>query len=168
MRSSDRVDEQFARAQFQTMSGADKLSSASFENMKAGLRANATGLLKVTQAITRVVQYEQSIIDRQGKRCWVFLKALFAVEMATMWASSPAAQSSMAVQLKQRSPLAPPRVTVQQDSYTVVRADTLQKVDNQASSMNYAEAVTRISQLTADRPDQDGTYLVVPFHEAQG
>lgn len=163
---TDRAEEQFARAQFQNMSNADKLSKPSFEFMKSGLRASAGALLKVTQAITRVVTYEQTIRDKT-KRCrWLFVE-LFEFDLLNMWNSSPAALSPLATQKKERSPLAPRAVKVVQEGYAVVRTDTLKNVEGIASNLSYAEASTRLDQLIAEQPELVNAFTFVPSSEMQ-
>src|SRR5437763_13836823 len=95
------------------------------------------------------------------------LNPLFVAELQSLWTSSPAALSPLATQLKERSPLAPPKVTVAQASYTVVWADSLKMVDSMAPRMSYAEASTQLSGLTDESPGLEGDYMVAPYHEAQ-
>ncbi len=164
--ATDRAEEQFARAQFQNISNADKLSKPSFEEMKSGLRASAGALLKVSQAITRVVTYEQTIRDKT-KRCRWRFGELFEFDLLNMWNSSPAALSPLATQKKQFSPLAPTPVKVVQEGYAVVRTDTLKNVDGIASNLSYAEASTRLDQLIAEQPELASAFSVVPSSEMQ-
>jgi Family of unknown function (DUF6603) len=165
--ASERAEEQFARAQFQEMSGADKLSSPSFENLKSGLRANATALLKVTQALTRVVTYEDSIIDAEGQRCWIHLTPLYIADLEFAQASSPAALSPLATHLREQSPLAPPKVNLKQDTYAVVRADSLQPAGAEFIQLSYSEASTHLSRLAEQSPSAASEFIVVPTYEAQ-
>jgi hypothetical protein len=161
-----RAEEQFARAQFQNLSNADKLSKPSFELMKSGLRASAGALLKATQAFTRTVTYEQSIRDKT-RRCRWFSSELQAAELLDVWRSSPAARSSLATQQRERSPLAPPPVKVIPEGYAVVRSDSLKSVDGIGRNLSYAEAITRYGQLIAEQPERAHAFTVVPMSETQ-
>jgi hypothetical protein len=165
--ATERSEEQFARAQFQEMSSADKLSSPSFESLKSGLRATAAGFLKVNQAVTREVTYERSIIDPNGERCWVQLVPLYHADLLATWGSSPSAKSSLATHLKENSPLAPPKVGVVQDAYAVVHSDSLTLVDDKSAKLSFSEASSYLANLSDENPGIASQYIVVPLHEAQ-
>lgn len=162
---TERSQELFARGQFQNISDADKLSKPSFERMKSGLRASAAALLKVTQAITRDVVYEETIRDKT-KRCRPRLSAMFEFDLLNLWSHSPAALSRLAGQKREHSPLVQPGVKVEQEGYVVVAADTLKIVAGAGDGLSYAEASTRFDQLQSSQPELTHKILVVPFAEA--
>ena len=65
----DAVMESFAMAQFQEMSGADKLSKASFEKEEGGIELSVSGKHTSTgRIVKRVVRYELIVIDTNYKR----------------------------------------------------------------------------------------------------
>lgn len=64
-----KVDEQFALAQFQNMTDAEKLSRPSFEPNPGGVDVSVSGSqLKTSKSVKRIVRYETIIIDTNYKR----------------------------------------------------------------------------------------------------
>lgn len=65
----DDVKEMFAMAQLKNMSDSEKLSSPAYERQKGGLELSVKGeQMKTTNAVKRIVRYEQIIIDSNFKR----------------------------------------------------------------------------------------------------
>jgi len=67
--------EMYAMAQFKDMADSQKLSSPAYERQKGGLELSVKNeQMKTTNAVKRVVRYEQIIIDSNFKR---FVKPFF-------------------------------------------------------------------------------------------
>lgn len=63
------VADKFAMAQFQTMTDAEKLSQAAYQNQDAGLEVAGAGRrLASARAVRRSTRYEQIIIDNRGQQ----------------------------------------------------------------------------------------------------
>ena len=63
------VDEDFARAQYQKLSDAEKLSKPSFEKMPGGVSVSlGSQTIKNGHLVRKIVEYEITIIDKEPKK----------------------------------------------------------------------------------------------------
>ena len=60
------VNEDFARAQYQNLSDAEKLSKPSFEKMPGGVEISMSGnLIKNGKLVRKEIKYELTVIDKE-------------------------------------------------------------------------------------------------------
>ena len=159
---SDAVDN-FALAQFQNMSDADKLSRPSFEKQHAGLELAPDGTaLASFRAVRRSARYEEIVIDTPGTTSTPFRgfnATLFSHFLAgSSTARSPLAQAEKAL----KQPFAD-TITVPGDTYVVAST----RDNSAASSVFGSEALARahLSSLLADDPNRADTLHVIPAME---
>jgi hypothetical protein len=116
--------------------------------MKSGLRASAGALMKVTQAITRVVTYEQTIRDKTRRCRWrfgeLFDRSAEHVEQQPCRAFAAGYAERTVAACAARREVVP-------EGYTVVHTDTLTSVDGITSNLSYAKP--RSDLLITERPN---------------
>jgi hypothetical protein len=159
--------EQFAPAQFQNFSDAEKLSKPAFAPERGGLDLSAAGAdLRSSVMVKRIVRYEEIIIDSNFKRFQrrfrVFFGSLFQFFLGGNAASHCAVSRAAALQLK---PFAD-KITVQSEAYTVAFQSNNQAYHADAVSF-HSEASARDylnRQLEAD-PTLVETIHVIPSFE---
>jgi hypothetical protein len=78
------VDDQFARAHFEDLSDAQKLSVPSFEPMQAGATFGLGAALAVGPAVTREIEYELVVLDKETpkRRAMAPIKGLYQTLLA--------------------------------------------------------------------------------------
>jgi hypothetical protein len=167
--ATDPIQEQFAPAQFFTLTDAEKLSRRSFERYDAGVRVTSTDGLDGDHYVRRDVVYELSYIDSQRS----LLPAPDPVSPFPTafgrWASGGAiARSPLSGARTRPSALAPDAVTVRPERFTVVRARDLSPLARAPSANSESEARSAMRRLIAQDPTLAGELEVVPAFEAVG
>lgn len=163
--NTDHTREQFAPAQFKNMSDAEKLSAPSFEQLPAGVQAKATHLIKLDYVDTRDVEYEEIIIDKQGRRVPLGKSKIVFAQFAAFLQGNAMARSPLSVTRKPDSPLGVPKVAVNAENYAVVNTSDLKLVHAQATASSFAEARNMMNEMLTSRPDLAGSIQIVPSYE---
>ncbi|HEY3688194.1 MAG TPA: DUF6603 domain-containing protein [Streptosporangiaceae bacterium] len=159
---SDAQDE-FALAQFQDMTDAEKLSRPAFEDEHAGVELAPDGTaLASFRAVRRSARYEEIVIDsvgRQASSLATFNSTLFSHFLAgASVARSPLAQAERSL----RQPFAD-TITVPGDSYVVASTR-----DNSADGPVFtseAQAQAHLATLLAADPNSVDALHVIPAME---
>ncbi|HEU4891604.1 MAG TPA: DUF6603 domain-containing protein [Vicinamibacterales bacterium] len=159
--------DQFAPAQFQNFSDADKLSRPAFAPEHSGLDLSAGGSdLRSSKMVRRVVRYEEIIIDsnfkRFQRRFTGFMGALFNFFL------NGAAVTKSELSKAARTRLQPfdDKITVQPDAYTVALQSTNQAFSAEAASF-HSEASARdfMARKVAADPSLGDQLHVIPSVE---
>ena len=80
------VNENFARAQYQNLSNAEKLSKPSFEKMPGGVSISmGSGTVKNGKMVRRKIEYEITIVDKEPRKPFKF--GLFYTEIVVLFAN---------------------------------------------------------------------------------
>ena len=164
--ATDDAREEFAVANFTTMSDDQKLSRASFEQLKSGLRFG-TGSGTVTGAgVDKDVSYERSYVHRtRGIVIWAgtvgILKSVFDMLAGT----GAVTQSTLSVARRGASRNSPARVAVDDATFQVVGIADLAPAGGAAAVRTEAEAYALHDRLVRDDPVLAGTLQVVASHE---
>ncbi|MCC7208560.1 MAG: hypothetical protein IT323_14730, partial [Anaerolineae bacterium] len=162
----DPAKEQFAPAQFEQLSDADKLSRRSFESMPAGVRTQGSGLFKFRRVVTRNLVYEPIIIDRWGRRLALQLKMLASSLFSLMLNGNAVAESALSQNRKANSALAPAKVKVSEGGFAVVGVSDMKLAGQGGAHGSEFEAMDAMRRLIAAQPELEGMIQVVPAHEA--
>jgi hypothetical protein len=161
--------EQFAPAQFQNMTDADKLSRPAFGSEPGGLDLSAAGQqLNSSQMVKRVVRYEVIIIDSNFRRFLRFIH--FPTSLFTFFMEgSTVARSELAQATKKLFQPFDERVSVQAETYSVVFQATSKAYSgdsiafpSEASAREYLKG-----QVSSD-PNLADAIHVVPSYERVG
>lgn len=163
------VHEQFAPAQFEDMSDAQKLSRKSFENMPAGVTASAQdNSLQSSRVVPRKVEYETIILDTRFPVLRLVVK--MAERMQTFLAllrGSGIAKSDLS-HVKNADPvLGPGKVSAPQEGYSVVGVADLLPFDGNSFFESQAGAHNYMRELIKDNPALNSEIQVVPNYEVQ-
>ena len=159
---SDAVDN-FAVAQFQDMSDADKLSRPSFEKQHAGLELAPDGTaLASFRAVRRSARYEEIVIDNVG-RVSAGGRSFNSTLFSHFLAGSSTARSVLAQAEKSLRQPFTDTITVPGDTYVVASTR-----DNSAAGPVFtseAQAQAHLSSLLAADPNRVDTLHVIPAME---
>ena len=158
----DRLDvlkEQFAPAQYQAMTDAQKLSSQSFTQFNSGVRIKGTDKLQSSYIASLLLEYELIYVpEKRSVRFWQFFVELFVVLLR----NNAAAQSQLAYEPKRPSPLDAPKTSVKMEEYVVANADNLENHLGARVFTSEAEANAARTQLVAQKPELLTKLAVMP------
>jgi hypothetical protein len=162
------VREQFAPAQFLSMSDDDRLARKSFEKLKSGFRIRSVEEVTSSQVVRRNVAYERRLIDRAGLRRLLASIWESATTFSALLLNNAAGRSSLSATVTTISPLAPERVDVAQEGFAVVNVSDLALIHPGATVMSQTEAQNIMSEMIAADPALAGAIQVVPTYEVNG
>jgi hypothetical protein len=157
--------EQFATAQFKSLSDAKKLSSPAYEKQKSGVRLSVAGQASASAAaVKRVVRYEEIVIDSNFKehvrRFAIFAGNLFAHFLR----GNAAARSSLSASYKTQKAPIDQKIAVDTPLYVVASsADNTAMANAQFASQAQADDFLR-EQVDVD-PQLADTLHVIPAAE---
>jgi len=157
-------DEQFAPAQFQQMSDAEKLSRPSYQQLKGGVTIGAAGGPQSSKMTRKKIDYQVTIIDKEPVRPPLRIAAISGL-FHTFLAGSAVALSPLSYRTKSQLQPYPDKVAVGPEAYTV--ASTLDNKAISARATFSSEAMARdfmLSQVAAN-PSVAGSMHVLPSHE---
>lgn len=160
------VREQFAPAQFHTMSKSEKLSRPAFEREDGGVRISATGdQLRSSLVVKRVVRYELVTVDtnylRFVKRFTSYVGTLFTHFLS----GNSAARSPLSARAKREAQPFAEVIEVRDHGYGVATRDTNKAVAGTGVFASEAAAREHMNQVIADDPSMAGAIHVVPQFE---
>jgi hypothetical protein len=160
--------EEFAIAQFTTMSDADKLSAPSYEPFDAGVAIGAQPIAGGHDS-ARTVTYEERYIDDYAQQSrFGSIYTMPATVYDALAGNGAGAQSPVAASGLQKfatpglnNPIAvnPARYTIASTTDLTARADIL------ASATTRYQAVSAMQNYLAAHPEQQGAVQVVAAHE---
>ncbi|WAZ26456.1 hypothetical protein STRCI_008035 [Streptomyces cinnabarinus] len=159
--------EQFAPAQFQNFSDADKLSKPAFAPERSGIDLSAAGTeVRSAVMVRRVVRYEEIVIDTHYKRFARRFRGFFGVLFDFFLNGAAVSKCELSQAAKGRLQPFTEKIDVQGETYSVVN-----QADNTAFNADAAvfpsEAGAREylnSQVAAD-PSLADTIHVIPTFE---
>ena len=159
--------EQFAKAQFITMSDADKLSQRAFDPLHGGvLMASGAQTLGSAKLVKRKVRYEQIIIDNNFKRFrhrFIFLTVGFFTHFLNGSAITKSALSK-----SYRSQIDPftEKVQLKEGGFTVALTENNQAYSTQAMHFSSETLAHQyIQEQVSLRPELHEALHVIPQHE---
>jgi hypothetical protein len=162
------VDESFARAQYQSLSDADKLSKPSFEKMPGGVSLSmGIANVKAGKLVRRKIAYEVIIIDREPKKPLPFggffiqLGLLFGVFLRGSSVSKSVLSQSYQ---KQRKPFGE-KMEVKEQSYTVAFTANNKAYSESASFNSEAAAADYLKEQVRSNPNLKKELHVLPKYE---
>ena len=160
------VEEQFAAAQYQQMTDAEKLSRPSFQQLKGGVTIGAAGGPQSSKMTRRKIAYQVTIIDKEPVRRPLWLLAIGAL-FHPFLAGAAVARSPLSFQAK--SQLAPygDKVAVGPEGFTIASTHDNTAVAGQATFSSEAMASEYMQRRLDDDPSLAGTMHVLPNHEVQ-
>lgn len=156
--------DEFAVANFVSMSDSEKLSRKSFEKLKSGLRLSAGDGAATGNSVPKDVTYEMSYLNRKQPRPAGkvgLLKSLFDIFSR----GSAATRTPLSVGTRKRGGNGPAAVEVNTNEWQVVKVDDLSPAGAGATARSQTEAIALRDALVRDNPALAGTLQVVAAHE---
>jgi hypothetical protein len=150
--------EMFALAQFQDMSGTEKLSCTAYQRMNSGIEISFKGTQKITsyQIVKRVLRYETVIIDSNYKRFITLFASLLGNLFNCLLGANAAALSTLSMAtLKQHQPFEE-KIDILPDYFTVAVSSTNKpfqpgtvKFESEASAREFIRTMSHSDPMTA-------------------
>ena len=161
---SDEERDEFAVANFVSMSDSEKLARKSFEKLKSGLRLTGNAGAATGSSVPKDVTYEMSYLNRkQPKPAGKFgiLKGLFDIFSR----GAAATRTPLSVGTRKRGGNGPAVVDVNTSGWQVVNVTDLSPVPGGAAASTQTEAIAQRDALIRENPALAGTLQVVAAHE---
>jgi hypothetical protein len=160
------LQEQFAAAQFENLSDAQKLSQAAYSPLDSGVELAAKALFASGTAISDNVRYDLTIIDtsfrRLSKRFFVLVGSLFTHFLN----GSSVARSPMSAFRQARTQPWPDKVAVKSEGFAVALvADNTVYHPDAASFTSQTAANDYLARAITQNPNLAGNVHVIPHFE---
>jgi hypothetical protein len=159
----------FARAQFESLTNADKLSAPSFESMQAGATVGAGGFA-IGSPVSDTLAYRTVVLDGKWQRKQ--LAGSYKPKASTVAAQAawgPAAGSALHRRGLARFAPAPgskPLVSLTPERYVVAQVADLARRDDVAAPGEKGAVLAALATYMAAHPRAQGTLQVIPESEA--
>jgi hypothetical protein len=160
------MQEEFAPAQFHSMSRNEKLAAPAFSREDGGVDISATGAaLRSSLVVRRIVRYEQIIIDtnfkRLQKRFTNFASSLFQHFLL----GNAATRSALSVRLENQMQPFKETITTRTEGFGVANTSNNAMVAGTSVFGSYHAAKEHMEQVIAQNPGLAGTMHIVPEFE---
>lgn len=159
----DDAFEQFAPAQFQNFSDADKLSKPAYGPERSGLNLSASGAsLQSSRMVKRIVRYEEIIIDNNFKRFSRSFRGFFGVLFNFFLNGAAVTKSELSIANKSKYQPFADKIALADETYTVAFQSTNQAF-SQESVTFHSEASAREymrSRVAEDRTLADVIHVI--------
>jgi hypothetical protein len=162
------VTDEFAPAQFNQMSDADKLSAPSFEPMPAGFTVS-DGAVAFGKQYDTDIEFETFIIDsvtaphRPAPRYPLSLTATLA--MAKSGAAARGALFTTGIHASEPAPGTPPLVSMSAETYVIAGVDDLAVRADLATPGGKAATMAALARHLAANPGDAGSLQIIPTYE---
>lgn len=159
--SDNDLKEEFAPDSFFNLKESERLSRPSFEDYNSGLEGTGSSKLNTDYFREREVEFEQIILDEPDPV--PVLVSILQSEFNAFVKNGSAAKSELSYKRK-HSILAPEKISIDRESFSIVDVDDLTVFENQqVTSMIEAEQIIR--QVIDERPELEGQLEIVPTFE---
>ena len=166
---ADKIQDDFAPADFFELSDDDKLAQPSFESHDAGLRSSQ-GLVKTGTSLNKTITYETFFIDQAGgpirtdegtpPQKWLL------IDLQIVLGSGAAGKAEISRSGDRRYTAPGNPVTVAEPAFAIVNADTLTPAGIGAASGNvYSDVRSLLKQELTRNPGQRGQLQIIATHE---
>ncbi len=164
------VDEYFARAQYQQLSDAEKLSKPSFEKMPGGVAITmGKSHIENGKMVRKKVEYEVTIVDKVPRKPFKF--GVFFAEIAILFTNSlrgnAVAKSVVSQQQFQKLQPFNDKLKVIQEGYTVAFQSTNKAYATTATFSSEMMAQTYMYEQINKNPVLKTAIHIVPNYELQ-
>lgn len=164
------VDEDFARAQFQNLTDAQKLSKPSFEKMPGGVNLTMEGInIRNGKFVRKKVEYEITIVDKELQK--PLKKGLFYAEAGVLFAGMLNGNSaSKSVLSKNHDKKLRPfdeKIATVEEGYTVAFQKDNKAFSNNAVFSSEMAAETFMQEQIRKNPVLKKSIHIIPTYELQ-
>jgi hypothetical protein len=162
---SENVEGEFAPAQFFDLTVEQKLSAASFEKRKSGLKARGSSLVAFGTPVARVFTYEDKLNDPDAAVSPIPFGVRFfsGVEITLALAALDGSAVARSDMFRDRINAKPPAdaIQIRSGGFKVVDALTMQPVSGVATTATRTDADRMLQSTLAARPGLAGRLVVV-------
>ena len=164
------VTDFFARAQYQTLSDADKLSKPSFEQMPAGVVISATdNKVQNGRMVRKNVEYEITIIDKEPVK--PFPKGLlyqpFGILFKHFLGGNSISKSKLSRSYQSKLKPFEEKMSVTQDGYSVAFQSDNKAYTNTSHFASETEADSFLKTQLQQNPNLKNELHIIPNYELQ-
>jgi hypothetical protein len=165
------VDESFARAQYQNLTDAEKLSKPSFEKMPGGVEISAASgqSLKTGKMVRKKVAYEITIIDKEPKKPLKF--GLFFTQIGILFNNflkgNSVSKSSLSKNYADKLQPYAEKTKVSEEGYTVAYQANNKAFNGQATFSSEFMAQTYMQEQVKSNPTLHKEIHIIPNYELQ-
>jgi len=166
----DDVNENFALAQYQQLSDADKLSRPSFQKMPGGVRISQKGnVIKNGKMVRKKVEYEVIIIDKepqnQSKNGRFFRQP--GILFTHFLKGNSVSKSSLSKNQKEKLQPAGEKLSVAEEGFTVAFQTTNKAYNKKSTFSSEMMAQSFLQEQIASNPSLKKDIHVIPSYELQ-
>lgn len=162
------VNDDFARAQYQKLSDAEKLSKPSFEKMPGGVEISMSGNpLKNGKLVRKKAAYELTIVDKAPQSPLSGLLAEMPLLFGHFLKGNSTAKSPLSKTTEQQLKPFDEKIEVFQSGYSIAFQDTNTLFNIQTRFDSEAEAQTHLQNLVQDQPNLKKQIHIIPNFELQ-
>jgi hypothetical protein len=158
------VDEQFAIAQFQKLSDAEKLSRPSFQPIKGGATIGMTNALASSKVTRRTIHYETVIEDKEPRKPLLLYKAIAGL-FNPFLSGAAVARSPLSNRTKTQLQPFSDKIAVVAEGFTVASSNDNKPVGANAVFTSEAKAHDYLRNQLAANPSLTGSMHVLPNYE---
>jgi hypothetical protein len=164
------IKEDFARAQYQNLSDAEKLSKPSFEKMPGGIHISLSGVpIKNGKFVRKTVEYEITIIDKEPRR--PVKRGKFFVPIGLLFnhflKGNSVSKSVLSKSYTEKLQPFPERVNVNEEGYTVAFQANNKGYASNATFASEMMAQTYMQEQIAIKPGLKKELHIIPNYELQ-
>lgn len=168
--SIQNINENFARAQYQNLSDAEKLSKPSFEKMPGGVEISiGNNTIKNGRMVRKKVEYELTIIDKEPVR--PFLLGAFIREIGWLFSTfikgNSVSKSTLSRSHKEKRQPFTEKLDIHEELFTVAFQSNNKAFSTQATFPSEMMAQTYMQDLTHQQPGLKQQIHIVPHYELQ-
>ncbi|WP_286970144.1 DUF6603 domain-containing protein [Flavobacterium sp. UBA4854] len=164
------VNEDFARAQYQNLSDAEKLSKPSFEKMPGGVQISLGGLtIKNGKFVRKIVEYEITIVDkepvkplRKGK-----LFSQIGLLFEHFLKGNSVSKSVLSKNYSEKLQPFTEKLNVNEESYVVAFQDSNKAHTHNSTFATEMMAQTYMEEQVAKQPSLKKELHIIPNYELQ-
>ncbi|MEM9544881.1 MAG: DUF6603 domain-containing protein [Bacteroidota bacterium] len=160
--NSNNLKEEFAPDSFFSLKESEKLSRPSFEKYNSGLEGTGSSELTSDYFRVRDVEYEQIILDEPDPA--PVTVGMAALEFASFVRNGSIAKSALSYKNSAEAVLAPNKITIADDAYTIVNINDLSAV-NTIQHGSIMEAEQAMQTLMTDQPELADQLEIIPSFE---
>lgn len=165
-----KVNESFARAQYQNLSDADKLSKPSFEKMQGGVEISmGDSAVKNGKMVRKKIKYELTIIDKEPRNNFPFGSFILELGMLFVHFIKGSSISKSKLSDNYRSKLKPfdTLLEVNEELFTVAFQNNNKAFDSHATFSSEMEAESFMKEKIRVNPDLKKQIHIIPQYELQ-
>lgn len=162
------IDESFARAQYQNLKDAEKLSKPSFERMPSGVTISTSdNPIKNGKMVRKNIEYEVTIVDKEVRRPFIFiLREIPGIYLSLLNGASVAGSVLSKFHLDMMQPFAD-KINISQESYAVAFTSNNKSYNGSANFASEMQAQTYMKEQIIKNPALKKEIHIIPTYELQ-